>query len=68
MAVVVVVLIVVSRYPMAEGGRESTFPTEGTLGAEIIRFRVLPGPTVHSATFVLGDEVRGFWALILIPK
>ncbi len=68
MAVVVVVFVFVSRYPMAEGGRESTFPTEGNLGADIIRFKVIPGPTVHSATFVLGDEVRGFWTLILTPK
>eukprot|EP01084_Bolivina_argentea_P053031 97352_1 len=41
---------------MAEGERESTFPTGGIHGGEIIRFRVVPGPTVHSATFVLGDE------------
>ncbi len=45
---------------MAEGERESTFPTGGIHGGEIIRFRVVPGPTVHSATFVLGDEVRRF--------
>ncbi len=57
---VVIVFVVVSSDPMAEGGRGSTFPTEGALGADIIRFRVVPGPTVHSATFVLGDEVRGF--------
>ncbi len=60
MAVVVVFVVVVSNDPMAEGERESTFPTGGIHGGEIIRFRVVPGPTVHSATFVLGDEVWRF--------
>ncbi len=60
MAVVVVFVVVVSSVPMAEGGRDNTFPSGGIHAGEVIRFRVIPGPTLHSATFVLGDEVWQF--------